>query len=143
MAIKIIKKIKRLTLPNSSGFTLIEMIVSVGIFIIIMVVILETFLVSSRLQQKTTAVLDAQAEARFVLETITRKIRAGYIFYDHYGGSITNPEDEFSIVDIYDNGTTFFLEQTAASCPTTESAPCLKMDSDIRGNSTTTQYSYR
>ena len=126
---------------KTQGFTLLEMVIATGIFAIVMVILTQVFLATSSAQRKSTAILASQSEARYVLEVIARKVRSGFIFYDHYAGSSpSSPESEFALLDLADNGTVFTLETVPANCPSAESAPCIKMLADIGGTATTTQY---
>ena len=112
--------------PNQCAFTLIEMVIAVAIFSIAIVIISGIFLSTIKAQRKASAILEAQAEARYALEVMTRKIREGYIDYDYsgYSGGITSPEVELALKDLDGNPIIFFQDTT---CDDADSSPCIKM----------------
>ncbi len=66
-------KIKKL----SKGFTLLEMIVAVGLFIVVAIISLGTLLNISDVQRKTGALRSINDNINFSLETMVREIRSG------------------------------------------------------------------
>jgi len=125
-------------LKSKSGFTLIEMVIAVAVFSIVLLTIMQIFITITRAQQKSSAALEAQAEARYALETLTRKIKSSYIFYDHYK-PLTPSHPELSLVDTNNNGTVFLLQSGVPNCSSLVSSPCLKMLVDTNGFATSTQ----
>ena len=122
--------------PSSSGhhaFTLLEMVIAIGIFTIATLILLQIFLTATKTQQKSNAVLKAQAEARYALEVISRQIRSGYIDYSHYGISlpdadsngISDPQTELALIDLSNNSLVF--SHSNVDCPA-GSINCVKMD---------------
>jgi len=113
-----------------SGFTLIEMVVAIAIFSIAIVIVVGIFVASFRAQQKSSAILKAQAEARYALEVMTRKIRDNYINYDYYyterTGDLTlhDPEYELALKDLDGTQTVFSKVNT---CADSASSPCIEM----------------
>ena len=115
------------------GFTLLEMVVAVGIFSIAVVILMQIFLTASKSQQKSSAILRAQAEARYALEIISRQVRSGYLDYDYYtaglpdsdSDGISDPQTELALRDLDNNQIIF--SRSSADCPT-DISNCLKMD---------------
>lgn len=69
---------------SRSAFTLLEVVVTMGIFSIISLVIVDIFLNSSREERRTFGRQNIQANTRTILETIARDIRLGTIDYSFY-----------------------------------------------------------
>lgn len=63
---------------NTQGFTLIELMVSVTIFIIVMTISLGALLSISTAERKAEAVKTLMNNLNFALESMTRTIRTGY-----------------------------------------------------------------
>ena len=59
------------------GFTLMELLVALGIFAISVGLIADLFLTASRQQARTIALSRVQADARLIMETIARELREG------------------------------------------------------------------
>lgn len=125
---------KSKTIQEHPGFTLLEMVIAIGIFSLAVVVLLQIFLTTSRAQQKSSVVLDTQAQARYALEVISRQIREGYIDYSYYtsplpdanADGISDAQSELALVDLNNQQTIFKL--SSLNCPK-DSSPCLKMTS--------------
>lgn len=79
---------KSLHQHHCNGFTLLEMVVAVSIFSIAVLVLMQIFLATAKSQQKSSAILRVQAEARYAMEVISRQIRSGYLDYDYYAGPL-------------------------------------------------------
>ncbi len=102
---------------NNSGFTLVELIVSMAIFVTALSAISTIFMYYNRIQRTTEAVSDVQTDARFALEVIAQRIRRSSIYYSssQYGGSISsNPQDVLVLQDSEENQT-WFRRNTDAS----------------------------
>jgi len=72
----IIKNIKN----SQNGFTIIEMIVAMGIFIVILAIAVGGFLQAMRTQRGTVALLNTNNNLSLVLEQMAREIRTGFNF---------------------------------------------------------------
>jgi prepilin-type N-terminal cleavage/methylation domain-containing protein len=86
------------------GFTLMEMIVVLGLFSIVMVSASDIFLMSNRTQRKTLNLERVQSDARYAMEAMVREIRSGAIDYPWYadnGKPIdgTGPTDTLAVID--------------------------------------------
>lgn len=86
------------------GFTLMEMIVVLGLFSIVMVSASDIFLISNRTQRKTLNLERVQSDARYAMEAMVREIRSGaidYPWYESNGKPIgeTGPTDTLAVID--------------------------------------------
>jgi len=75
------------------GFTLIELMVSVTIFIIVMVISLGSLLSISAAERKAEALKTVMNNLSFGLESMSRTIRTGVDYHCGSGGTITEPLD--------------------------------------------------
>jgi prepilin-type N-terminal cleavage/methylation domain-containing protein len=99
---------------KTKGFTLIEMLVAVTIFIIVMLVAVGTLvsiLGANQRAQNEKLVLDNMSQA---LETMSRFIRDGSVYHCGPGGSVGNAQT-------CSNGASFFALEGHGGSPTTES----------------------
>ncbi len=78
--------------PTSSGFTLLETVVALGIFSVFIVVITSIFSHFSYSQKRDIAEQNLQEDARLALEIMNREIRTGY------GSTYRNPNDDRSML---------------------------------------------
>lgn len=116
--------------PIAAGFTLLEMLIVLGIFSTVVVIASDIFLMSSRVQRKVFGLERAQADARFLLEAMTREVRTGEIDYAYYsdrGAAIDRPDRELALVDPTGTKIRFFASDAATegNCPDEASRPCL------------------
>ena len=80
---------------NESGFTLVEVLVAIAIFVSSITAISAIFAYSSKSQRTTEAISEVQSDARFAMEVMAQSIRRGSIDYasSQYEGSIdSNPQ---------------------------------------------------
>ncbi|MEK7188923.1 MAG: type II secretion system protein [Patescibacteria group bacterium] len=87
---------------NQFGFTLVELLVAIAIFVTALTAASAIFTYANRSQRATKAVTDMQSDARFGLEVISQQIRRGSIDYasTQYGGAIaSNPQDVLVLRD--------------------------------------------
>src|ERR1035437_4002808 len=69
-----------LGLLNSSGFTLIEMLVSISIFMVVAVVAVTALLKIVDANRKSQTLQDAINNINFAMDSITREIRVGNMY---------------------------------------------------------------
>lgn len=73
---------------KNTGFTLIEILVAMSIFVIVMLTIGGIFVSITKTQRKSSIEQRVQAEARYALELLTQEIKGGEIDYNAYGGAL-------------------------------------------------------
>ena len=62
------------------GFTLIEMLVTVGLFAIIITIAVGGFTNAIRTQQQVSSLISTQSNVSLALEQMSREVRTGYLF---------------------------------------------------------------
>jgi len=65
------------SIRNTRGYTLLELIVSVGIFSMVMLIVTSAYLTLVHLDRKARATSDVMTNLSFVVESMTREIRTG------------------------------------------------------------------
>lgn len=65
---------------NSQGFTLVEILVAMGVFTIVIAIATAGFVNSLRTQRQVASLISAQSNASLVLEQMAREIRTGFLF---------------------------------------------------------------
>lgn len=73
---------------DQSGFTLAEMLVTVGIFAITMAISSSIFINVNNLQQQTASMAKLQNEGRYVMEKMSKEIRGRELDYVAMAGSL-------------------------------------------------------
>lgn len=113
---------------GEAGFTLMELVVVMGIFSMVVVAASDIFLLASTAQRKVFDLERIQADARFTMEAITREVRAGGIDYGYYEGRadpVSVPERELALVDSNNTHLVFYRSEDPGDCVDQNSAPCL------------------
>lgn len=80
------------------GFTLIEMIVSVGVISLVLVGAVGIYIFTIGPQQKITASANLQQDGQYILNAITKDAR-GYLVNYNYYGVVVNPIEYLALVD--------------------------------------------
>lgn len=80
------KQLKDVT-RNSSGFTIVELLVAVGLFLTLIAVLSGAFVEALRSERATLRLMAANDSTLFVLEQMTREIRVGTDF------TLANPSE--------------------------------------------------
>ncbi|HOZ36723.1 MAG TPA: prepilin-type N-terminal cleavage/methylation domain-containing protein [bacterium] len=103
---------------QNKGFTLLEMTIALGIFIILFTLILGIYSYAIRAEQRTIQISKLQREAQFVMEIIAKKIRSGKVDYSYYSNAIESTgENELALLDASGNQTVFrFSGQDLSVC---------------------------
>ncbi len=111
------------------GFTLIEMIVAVGVFTVAITIILASFLNITDIQRKTAAIRTINDNLNFSLETMMREIRSGTSYSIGGGGtslSIINNHKE-DVVYSLDSATNQIMRQVDVGPLVSLTAPEVKI----------------
>src|SRR5262245_61681011 len=77
------KSKKQKGIRQRGGFTLIEVIVAIGVFSILFAIAAGGFLSALRAERQAAALLAAESNASIALERIAREIRTGYYFCEN------------------------------------------------------------
>lgn len=79
----------------NKGFTLIELVIAIGIFVIVVSVALSLFLTGLAGHRKTIAIQNVQDNARYLLEFVAKEVRMSEIKNaNYYRLVITRPDGE-------------------------------------------------
>ena len=70
------------------GFTLVELLITVGLFVIIITIAVGGFTNAIRTERQVSSLISAQSNISLVLEQMSREIRTGYLFC-HTPGATT------------------------------------------------------
>jgi prepilin-type N-terminal cleavage/methylation domain-containing protein len=98
----------RFPVINQKGFTLLEMTLALGIFVVLFTLTLGVYSYAIKAEQRTIQVSKLQREAQFIMEIIAKKIRSGKIDYSFYANSINaDGESELALLDSGGNQTVF------------------------------------
>lgn len=100
---------------NQKGFSLIEMLVVMALFLTLMLVVSDIFLSVSLVQRKTIASLQAVNDLQFNLEQMVQAARLNKLDYDYYDLPLINPVEELALVS--SNGEKIIFKKTGAGCP--------------------------
>lgn len=76
---------------RQSGFTVIEVLVVMGLLLVVAATTVDIFSSLSKSERRVYANQRVQSDVRLVLETIAREIHQGMIDYDYYG-TLSAPE---------------------------------------------------
>ena len=100
-----------LSIKNQKGFTLLEMTIALGIFVVLFTLTLGIYSYALKAEQRTIQISKLQREAQFIMEIIAKKIRSGKIDYPFYTNSINaEGESELALLDSGGNQTIFKFE---------------------------------
>ena len=117
---------------EEKGFTLMELVIVMGIVGMVLTSATDIFMMVSRAQRKIFALEKTQADARFTLEAMAREARSGMIDYPFYLASSTAvpaPTEDLALVDSYNTKMRFRKSGAGEEslCADADSAPCLLM----------------
>ncbi len=121
------KRVKSGTNRVRRGFTLMELLVALGIFSMVVTAASDIFLMTSRAQRKIFAMERAQADARLALEAMIREVRSDRIDYASYAGGVPVPSDILYLRDSRGESIDFRISRTEAEndlCADAASRPC-------------------
>ena len=92
---------------NNKGFSLMEIIVAMGVFAIIVGASLGIFSTTVNGQRKTSLKTKVQRESQLIMEVMVKKIRTSRIDYAYYTSGISNPVSELAVIDSNDDRVVF------------------------------------
>ncbi len=96
--------------PNNSGFTLLEMTIALGIFVILFTLTLGIYSYSLKAEQRSIQISKLQSEAQLIMEMLAKEIRSSQIDYTYYPGETidtVNGETDLALLDKSANQTVF------------------------------------
>ncbi|HLD81678.1 MAG TPA: prepilin-type N-terminal cleavage/methylation domain-containing protein [Patescibacteria group bacterium] len=121
-----------LDFKKQKGFTLIELVVATGIFLIVSTLATGIFILNNKTQRRTQTTQQLQSELSFAFEKIAREIRFGFIYYPDFDGSL--PSNTLELRDSQGNPIIFRLD-AGASCHSAEpTAKCVVMGVDLNAD---------
>jgi len=82
-----------------NGFTLLELIVSTGIFVMLSTLALGIYTQSLKSQRKSLVKIQIQRESQLIIETLTKKIRSSIVDYSQYPDPLSNPQSTLNLID--------------------------------------------
>lgn len=123
----------RFEASDDRGFTLLEMLVAVSIFVVLVVAATDIFMMANRSQRKVFDLQAMQASSRFTLDAIVREIRTGTVDYGYYAGlenGMQNPAEVLALIDSQETPIKFYeSDQTNGQyCQDEQSRPCLLVE---------------
>ncbi len=72
----------------SAGFTIMELVVVLGVFSIVVILVTDIFFIVTRAQRSLVASQAVQRDMRFVIESMVKDIQQGLIDYDYYNSQV-------------------------------------------------------
>jgi len=97
---------------DERGFTLMETLIAISVFIVISTVSLSIYMATLRASQRTKAMTRVQSEAQLIMSVLAKKVRNSEVKYSHYGElSVNVPVEELALVDEYGTEYVFAYDQ--------------------------------
>ncbi len=128
------------TLRGKGGYTLIELLISVGIFILTTTAVTGIFFSSVRAQKEVALRQKLVADLQFSVEQIARDIRLMTVDYPAYAGSgglpLVQPTNTLYLIDGNNIPVQYGIgNNMGEGCLSAESSPCIikKIDADFSG----------
>ncbi|MDD4607142.1 MAG: prepilin-type N-terminal cleavage/methylation domain-containing protein [Patescibacteria group bacterium] len=94
-----IKIFKPKEIKNQQGFTLVEMVVSAGLLVMLVMAVSGIYIQSMKTNKSLKEISLLQQEVQYIMESFTKKIRMSEINYDYYGGSVSGSVQELALID--------------------------------------------
>ncbi len=98
-------------MKHKRGFTLVELLVAMGIFVIVITIVSSIFIRNLRTQQSIVALIAANDSASLALEQMAREMRTGKSFYG--GNPQAVPLSEISFINAHNESVNYKLEGQA------------------------------
>jgi prepilin-type N-terminal cleavage/methylation domain-containing protein len=106
---------------KTRGYTLIELIVSVGIFALVMTLVSGAYLIMIAANRQAQALTNGMNNLSFALETMTREIRTG----GNYCGGTSCPANTFYFTDPHSGHVITYSLASASTCGSTYAGSCI------------------
>ncbi len=120
----------KLSKKNNDGFTLLEITVAMGVFVILFTLTLGIYSATLKTERRAIQMSKLQKEAQLIMEVLAKKIRTNKINYDFYTSNqvdTINGESYLALLDNVNNETVFRLNANSIEVCTTncgsESSP--------------------
>jgi prepilin-type N-terminal cleavage/methylation domain-containing protein len=84
--------VKKYSRYRQAGFTLIEMIIALSIFVLVILIVSNIYVSFNNSQRKVATMQKLQDDVRYVFETMAQEIRLGKINYQYYR-ALSTPVD--------------------------------------------------
>ena len=87
---------------NNKGFTLVELLIAMSIFVVFLGILMKTYTSIIRSQREANDYRVMYSEARHVFETITQELRNGMVDYNHYCAdsySLSGAQESIQIIN--------------------------------------------
>lgn len=108
-----IKGYKSSIVGYSRAFTLIELLIAIGLFSVVMTIAMGGFVRALRSQRQIVALISANSNVSLVMEQMSREMRTGYYFCD---GTLINPcdstNDNMSFLNAKGENIVYYLEKS-------------------------------
>lgn len=78
---------------RASGFTLVELLVTIALFSILVSIAAGGFVRAMRSEREVSAMMFTESNVSVTLEEMTRELRTGYLFCDSPGSTVGSPKE--------------------------------------------------
>lgn len=95
---------------SQRGFTLLEMTIALGIFVVLITLTLGIYSSSLKAERRTVQISKLQQEAQLIMEIIAKEIRSSKVDYAFYPGSVVDPvngQSQLALLDKSGHETVF------------------------------------
>ena len=119
---------------KSKGFTLVEMLVAISVFSVLLLVVTNIFILTSKAHKNIILKQKIANDISLALSLLSEKIRVGDIYYQYpfYLNGIQNPTEILALKDKDER--IIIFRQSSELCPAIDSSPCLQFSSDQGDN---------
>ena len=102
---------------TTAGFTILELMIAVALFVVLVIVLINIYLLTLHSQRQTAARQAVLNSVRYVMETISRQVRIseidyGYAYNNDAEPGIDGSENELALIDPDGNRIVYYLENS-------------------------------
>ena len=112
------KKVKNLSLEETkltSGFTLVELLIAIGLFSVVITIAMGGFVRALRSQRQVVALISANSNVSLVMEQMSREMRTGYYFCETTLITQCNPTNtNISFLNARGENIIYYMEESAS-----------------------------